>query len=548
MSIFENKEVKDDSSSDAASKDVHVDLPRKIDAAELGQNFNFDKEFAEIEAEAAQVSANTTFLTKLRALEFELDFKNKQNMVYLLGFFAAAAGLLSGLDQSIISGASIGMKKSLDLTTHQLSLISSLMPLGAMAGSVIMTPLNEYFGRKASLIISCVWYTIGAGMCAGAHSHHLMYAGRFILGVGVGIEGGCVGIYISESVPANVRGSIVSMYQFNIALGEVLGYAVAAMFYSVKGGWRYMVGSSLVFSTALFVGLFFLPESPRWLVHKGRYGEAWNVWKRLRDIGDDKNKLEFLELRQAAFQEHERRAEELRIQNWLDLFTVPRNRRALTYAVIMISLGQLTGINAIMYYMSTLMAGIGFSEKNSVFMSLVGGGSLFLGTIPAILWMDKFGRRIWGYNLIGFFVGLILVGVGYRINVETNRSAAEGVYLSGIILYNLFFGSYSTLTWVVPSESFDLKTRSLGMTICSTFLYLWSFTVTYNFTKMQAAFTYTGLTLGFYGGIAFLGLIYQVAFMPETKGKTLEEIDDIFNRSAFSIARENLANLKKGKL
>lgn len=550
MSIFEGKE-KDNSSSELASKDVKdvkYDSTRKVDTEIVGQNFNFDKEFEELEILAAQVNEKPTLIDRLLGLEFELNFKNKQHMVYLLGTFAAAAGLLSGLDQSIISGASIGMRQDLHLTTHEMSLISSLMPLGAMAGSMIMTPLNEFFGRRTSLIISCIWYTIGAIMCAAAQSHHLMYAGRFILGVGVGIEGGCVGIYISESVPANVRGSIVSMYQFNIALGEVLGYAVAAMFYSVKGGWRFMVGSSLVFSTILFVGLFFLPESPRWLVHKGRYGMAYNVWKRLRDIGDDKSKLEFLEMRQAAFQEHERTAQESRLQSWVDLFTVARNRRALVYSVIMVSLGQLTGINAIMYYMSTLMAGIGFSTKNSVFMSLVGGVSLFLGTIPAILWMDKFGRRIWGYNLIGFLIGLILVGVGYRINIDTNKAAAEGVYLSGIIIYNLFFGSYSTLTWVIPSESFDLKTRSLGMTICSTFLYLWSFTVTYNFSAMQGAFTYTGLTMGFYGGIAFIGLIYQVLFMPETKDKTLEEIDDIFNKSAFTIARENIANLKKGIL
>ncbi|KAF7582204.1 Sugar (and other) transporter family protein [Clavispora lusitaniae] len=529
------------------SQNIRYDTTAKIEMSELGMNFDLEKEFEELERDAKEVDANPSFVDRLLSLEVVLNFKNKQHMVYLLGFFAAAAGLLSGLDQSIISGASIGMKKDLKLTTHEQSLISSLMPLGAMAGSMIMTPLNEIFGRKAALIISCIWYTIGAGLCAGSHSHHMMYAGRFILGVGVGIEGGCVGIYISESVPANVRGSIVSMYQFNIALGEVLGYAVAAMFYSVKGGWRFMVGSSLVFSTALFIGLFFLPESPRWLVHKGKYGMAYKVWKRLRDISDDKAKLEFLEMRQAAYEEHDRRAHESKFSSWVDLFTIARNRRALNYAVIMVTLGQLTGVNAVMYYMSTLMGAIGFNEKNSVFMSLVGGGSLLIGTIPAILWMDRYGRRLWGYNIIGFFVGLVLVGVGYRFNPHTHKAAAEGVYLSGLILYFLFFGSYSTLTWVVPSESFDLKTRSLGMTICSSFLYLWSFTVTYNFAKMKQAFTYTGLTLGFYGGIAFIGLIYQMLFMPETKDKTLEEIDDIFSRSSFSIARENLANIKKGK-
>lgn len=378
MSVFEDKEIKEVSSEEVEVRD---DAIKKFDAADLGENFDFDKEFQELELMAKESTQKKSLVDRLLSWEVKLNFKNKNHMVYLLGAFAAAAGLLSGVDQSIISGATIGMRKDLNLTDHEQSLISSLMPLGAMAGSIIMTPLNEIFGRKLSLIISCVWYTIGAALCAAAQDHHLMYAGRFILGVGVGIEGGCVGIYISESVPANVRGSIVSMYQFNIALGEVLGYAIAAMFYSVHGGWRFMVGSSLVFSTLLFIGLFFLPESPRWLVHKNRTGMAYEVWTRLRDVSDDKNKLEFLEMRQAARQEHERKANTSRFKTCYDLFVIPRNRRALIYAVMMVTLGQLTGINAIMYYMSTLMQGIGFDEKNSVFMSLVGGGALLIGTI-----------------------------------------------------------------------------------------------------------------------------------------------------------------------
>lgn len=530
--------------SGSDKKLVFEDHNGKLTQSEARIHFDFDKELAECEELAQHAKQNRTFKQKLLLLEFELHFKNKNHMVWLLGGFAAAAGLLSGLDQSIISGASIGMAPALHLDPDQQSWVSSLMPLGAMAGSIMMTPLNEYFGRKMSIIISCLWYTLGAGLCAGSHNHHMMYAGRFILGIGIGIEGGCVGIYISESVPPTVRGNIVSMYQFNIALGEVLGYAVAAIFFLVKGGWRFMVGSSLVFSTILMVGMFFLPESPRYLVHKNRIGEAYDVWKRLRDIDEDRNKLEFLEMRHAAIQEQEARATESKLELWTDLIRIPRNRRALVYAVIMVGLGQLTGVNAVMYYMSTLMARIGFSTKNSVFMSLVGGGSLLLGTIPAILFMDRFGRRVWGLNIVGFFVGLVLVGIGYHIDLKRHLAAAEGVYLTGIILYMMFFGSYACLTWVLPSESFDLRTRSVGMTICSTFLYLWSFVVTYNFTRMQNAMTYTGLTLGFYGGIAFVGFFYQLLFMPETKDKTLEEIDEVFSKPSAQLARENLASIK----
>lgn len=532
-----------DSASDSLLKEARIDEV-KTDFF-IPPGLDVEKEIEKLEEMSSQIHEETTLFGKLRKLEIIIPFKNTRTLVIMLGVFASAAGLLSGLDQSIISGASIGMRHSLHLTAEQDSLVSSLMPLGAMAGSIMMTPLNEYFGRKKSIIISCLWYTLGAGLCAGSHTHKLMYAGRFILGVGVGIEGGCVGIYISESVPATVRGNLVSLYQFNIALGEVLGYAVAAIFYEVTGGWRYMVGSSLVFSTILLIGVIFLPESPRYLAYKQKTGEAYAVWKRLRDINDMKNKLEFIEMTNTIEQELQRKKEESRIQVWLELFIIPRNRRALVYAVMMVTLGQLTGVNAVMYYMSTLMGRIGFDEKKSVFMSLVGGGSLLIGTIPAILWMDRFGRRTWGMNIVGFFIGLVLVGVGYQIPLTTNLAAAEGTYLAGIILYMGFFGAYACLTWVCPSESFAVRTRTIGMSICSTFLYLWSFVVTYNFTKMQNAMTYTGLTLGFYGGIAFLGFFYQLLFMPETKDKTLEEIDDLFSMSSMELMRTNIRSMKR---
>lgn len=532
-----------ESNAQDAGKEVQIDSThQKIGRLQLDPNFNFEKEIEEIEILAANYKTDRSWFQRMCSLEYELNFKNKNHMVYLLGAFSAAAGLLSGVDQSIISGASVGMKPALNLSSNEQSLVSSLMPLGAMAGSIMMNYLNETFGRRMSIIISCIWYTVGAAICAGSINHEMMYAGRFLLGIGVGIEGGCVGVYISESVPARVRGNIVSLYQLNIALGEVLGYAIAAIFYEVKGGWRYMVGSSLVFSTALFIGLFFLPESPRYLVHKDKIGEAYAVWKRLRDINDPQNKLEFLEIRQAVDQERERNASTSTIQAWKELIFVPRNRRALVYAAMMVGLGQLTGINAVMYNFGTLMNQIGFDKKTSVFMSLVGGGALLIGTIPAAV--TKKGRRAWSMNIVGFFVGLVLVGIGYSINIDTHRAAALGCYLSGIILYMGFFGCYSCLTWIIPAECFDLKTRSNGMSVCSTSLYLWSFVVTYNFTRMQEAMTYVGLLLGFYGGIAFLGFFYQLIFMPETKDKTLEEIDDIFSKSTFTIAKENISNLK----
>lgn len=177
----------------------------------------------------------------------------------------------------------------------------------------------------------------------------MIVAARVILGAGVGLEGGTVPVYVAETVERRLRGNMVSLYQFNIALGEVLGYAVAAMFISVKGNWRYILGSSLVFSTIMGVGILFMPESPRFLMHKGKTLEAFKVWKRIRGIDTLESREEFFVMK-VSTEEEEAEVAAGRTGNypWMDFVTKPRARRAIIYANVMIFLGQFTGINAIM--------------------------------------------------------------------------------------------------------------------------------------------------------------------------------------------------------
>ncbi|KAF5590684.1 myo-inositol transport ITR1 [Fusarium pseudocircinatum] len=479
---------------------------------------------------------------------FQVQFANPKHFTWLLVAFASMGGLLSGLDQSLISGANLFLPDDLGLTDHENSLVNSGMPLGAVGGALLLSPANEYFGRKGAIIISIILYTIGAALEAGSINFGMIVSSRVILGLGVGLEGGTVPVYVAETVERRIRGNLVSLYQFNIALGEVLGYAVGAIFLNVPGNWRYILGSSLLFSTIMFFGMLFLPESPRFLIHQKRHLDAYKVWKRIRGIEDRESREEFYVMSASVISEENAVAEGAKNHRfpWMDFFTEPRARRALVYANIMILLGQLTGVNAIMYYMSVLMNQIGFDKKESNYMSLVGGGSLLLGTIPAIFLMERFGRRFWAITMLpGFFIGLVLIGVSYQFDVKTQLQTVEGLYLSGLIIYMGFFGSYACLTWVVPSEVYPTYLRSYGMTTSDALLFLASFVVTYNFTAMQNAMGRTGLALGFYGGIAFVGEIYQIFFMPETKNKTLEEIDEVFSRPTMDIVRENWAGVKE---
>ncbi|KAM4062750.1 major facilitator superfamily protein [Hirsutella rhossiliensis] len=479
---------------------------------------------------------------------FNVEFKDPHHFTWLLVAFASMGGLLSGLDQSLISGANLYLPKDLGLSERQNSLVNSAMPLGAVGGALLLSPSNECLGRKGAIIISIVLYTIGAALEAGSINFGMIVSSRVILGLGVGLEGGTVPVYVAETVERRIRGNLVSLYQFNIALGEVLGYAVAAMFLKVPGNWRYILGSSLVFSTIMFFGMLFLPESPRFLMHKGKTLASYKVWKRIRGISSPESRQEYFAMAATVRQEETEVNEGAQNRRfpWMDFFTVSRARRALVYANIMILLGQLTGINAIMYYMSVLMNQIGFDAEQANYMSLVGGGSLMLGTIPAIFLMETCGRRFWAITMLpGFFIGLVLIGISYQIPISTHTVAVEGLYLAGLIIYMGFFGSYACLTWVIPSEVYPTYLRSYGMTTSDALLFLASFVVTYNFTAMQNAMTRTGLTLGFYGGIAVIGEVYQILFMPETKNKTLEEIDAVFSRPTMDIAWENWVGVKQ---
>lgn len=194
-----------------------------------------------------------------------------------------------------------------------------------------------------------------------------------------------------------------------------------------------------------------------------------------------------------------------------------------------------------MYYMATLMNQVGFDSKQSVFMSLVGGGSLLLGTIPAIFFMERFGRRFWACAMLpGFFIGLLIIGCSYLIDPTTNVHGAEGCYITGLVIYEGFFGSYACLTWVLPAEVYPTYLRSYGMETSDVTLFFCSWLVTYFFADMEAAMSRIGLTLGFYGGIAVVGWFYQLLFMPETKNKTLEEIDILFSQPTSELVRQNL--------
>lgn len=229
----------------AAVRNGSVPQVSKAEAMDIAKNGGWEADalISELQQELETRGDKKGFL--------DLEFKNPKYFTWMLVAFASMGGLLSGLDQSLISGANLFLPDALGLSTQQNSLVNSAMPLGAVGGALILSPCNEFFGRRWSIIISCLLNTIGAALEAGSINYGMIISARVILGFGIGLEGGTVPVYVAETVERRLRGNMVSLYQFNIALGEVLGYAVAAMFIHVEGNWRYILGATLVFSTIM---------------------------------------------------------------------------------------------------------------------------------------------------------------------------------------------------------------------------------------------------------------------------------------------------------
>lgn len=254
-----------------------------------------DKEIQLHESKETEYFQNESLWDRILLAIIPVYFGGPRHMTMFLGLFAAFNGLLCGMDQSVISAAQIKIRiLQFHPSADDMSMVSSFVPLGAISGSVLVMPINHVFGRRGAMVISCLSYLLGSGLCAGPRETQMLLAGRFFVSICVGVEN-CVGMYIAECVPPHFRGKFIAVYQVMIELGQVMGYAAGAIFFiTVAGDWRYMLGTPLPFSLILLIGMFFLPESPRWLVSRGR-NERASYWKSLRNSSDIGSRMEFLE-------------------------------------------------------------------------------------------------------------------------------------------------------------------------------------------------------------------------------------------------------------
>ena len=423
---------------------------------------------------------------------------------------AAIGGLIFGFDTAIVAGATRYMKEQFSLNSLQEGWAVSVVLIGCMFGAGLAGPISDRIGRRRFMLISAVLFFVSAVGCAVPRTITEFVIFRFVGGLGIGSAAVLSPLYISEIAPARIRGALVSVNQMAIVTGILLAYFVNWVFAgSGPSNWRWMYAMGAIPSVLFFLLLLRVPESPRWLVKNGREDEAGAVLtrvdtaeaaaKEIRDIKDT------LALGQGSFRE---------------LFR-PAFRRPLLIAVVLAVFQQVTGINAILYYAPRIFESVGFARMSAIGQSTIVGLVNMLFTVVAIVLADRVGRR--PLLLIatgGMGVSLVLLGAAFRFPV-----LPASALLLIILLYIAFFASaMGPLVWVVMAEIFPIKVRGSAMGLATLVLWLADFAVTLTFPVISDKF-HPSTAFWLYAVMCACDLVFIWHFLPETKGKSLEEIE-----------------------
>jgi SP family arabinose:H+ symporter-like MFS transporter len=430
--------------------------------------------------------------------------------VLAITLVAAIGGLIFGFDTAIVAGATRYMKDQFSLDAFQEGWTVAVVLVGCMFGAGLAGPISDRIGRRRFMLASAVLFLVSAVGCALPRTITAFLAFRFVGGLGIGSAAVLSPLYIAEIAPARVRGALVSVNQLAIVTGILLAYFVNWVFAGAgPANWRWMYAMGAVPSVLFFLLLLGVPESPRWLVKNGREDEARTVLTRadtaqaaaagIREIKDT------LALEEGSFRE---------------LFR-PAFRRPLLLAVVLAVFQQITGINAILYYAPRIFEGAGFERMSAIGQSAVVGLVNMLFTAVAILLADRAGRRpLLLVATAGMGVSLVLLGAAFRFPF-----LPASALLFVILLYIAFFASaMGPLVWVVMAEIFPIKVRGAAMGLATLALWLADFAVTLTFPVISDRF-HPSSAFWLYAAMCALDLVFMWRFLPETKGRTLEEIE-----------------------
>jgi MFS transporter, SP family, arabinose:H+ symporter len=435
---------------------------------------------------------------------------------FFVSFVAAIGGFLFGYDLIIIAGAQLFIREQFALSPVQFGFATSSGLLGCIVGPALGAWMCDRLGRKVTLLFSGVLFAIG-GIGSGFASSILAFNFfRILGGVGVGLSSLASPMYIAEISPPARRGRLGLMYQLAITIGALSATVASyflAKYVSPTMSWRLMLASVVVPVVLFMILLLRVPQSPRWLSERNRFDEAFHVLTKIGGL--DFAKAEIAEMRASLTAE---------TGEWRELFQ-PGLRRALLTGILLALFNNWTGWSGIAYYVPTLFQQSGFSAAgDAILQSVILMGGAVLLTLVSIWLIDRVGRRpLWIGGSAAMFFCLVLSGFVFQYH-STGRVVVAVIFLI-LTPHSLALGP---LPWLMMSELYPTRIRARAVSISTTFLWIAGFTGPLAFPIIEDVSTKTlGSVAGvfwFYAAICVLSFLWGVKYLPETKGRTLEEI------------------------
>jgi len=429
--------------------------------------------------------------------------------------FAGLGGILYGYDIGAITGAFLFIQHDVAMTTQQMSFVGGAVLFGGAFATLITGPLSDWFGRRRMVILAAALFIIGVLLLSHSHTYAEVLTGRLVQGIGIGIITIAVPLYIAESVPANIRGRAMSMFQL-LLNGGILLAVLVGLYYTPTHNWRDMFNSALIPGVIMLVGTFFLTDSPRWLVRRGKMDKALNVLMKTRPA--ELAKQELAEIK-ASLSHIGNKTDSI----WQKRYMVPL---LIVFAVAV--LNQLTGINSVIQYSAIILKNSGL---HSDIASMLGSTAIdalnFVVVFIVMLLVDKVGRRI----LLSLGTGIIVISltIGGACYLWLPTGDLKGYLVLASILG--FILGYATgpgvLVWLVLSELLPSRIRSTGMAVALFLNSLASAALASVYLDLEKAITYAGV-FWLCAGCTVFYFIVAAFIMPETKGKTLEAVENSF--------------------
>jgi SP family galactose:H+ symporter-like MFS transporter len=438
--------------------------------------------------------------------------QSKTTVVFVC-VLAALAGLMFGLDVGVISGATQFIQAEYNVSDHIIEWIVSSMMFGAAVGAVAAGWLSAHLGRKRSLVLGAVLFVIGSLLSGGAWSPETLIAARVVLGLAIGIASFTAPLYLAEVAPEHIRGAMISTYQLMITIGIFVAFLSDTAF-SYSGAWRWMLGVIAIPGVLFLLGVLFLPDSPRWLLMRGRRQEALDVLQRLRGDSD-------VVARETADIEEQLKTPQ---RGW-HLFQENRNfRRSVWLGVLLQVMQQFTGMNVVMYYAPRIFKLMGYDTSAQMWFTALVGLTNVLATFIAIALIDRWGRKPILYT--GFSVMAVGLGVvGAMMHNGIHDHGAQIFTVAMLLIFIVGFAmSAGPLIWALCSEIQPLKGRDFGIA-CSTFTN-WgcNWVVGITFLTLLNGIGNAN-TFWLYAGLNAVFIVLTFWLVPETKGITLEQIE-----------------------